>query len=69
MDDSSIQYNSAKLLDQSPLTASWDPEATTKTNIDIKVKPCKDADAESLKESDLEDMMDSSVESESEETP
>jgi hypothetical protein len=70
MDDSNIQINTSKLQRSTefPLAFSFDPEATTRTQIDIKVKTKKDDDAESLRDSDLEDMMNSSVDSE-EETP
>ena len=68
MDNLNLPYIATKLqYNFNPLTVSFDPEATTKTNIEIKVKTSKkEDDVESLKDEDLEDMMNSSDESEDE---
>lgn len=68
MEHLNLPYIATKLQhDSNALTISFDPEATTKTNIEIKVKPSKgEDDVESLKDEDLEDMMNSSDESEDE---
>lgn len=49
------------------LIISIDSLATTKTTLDIKTKPRKDIDEESLRDEDLDDMMDLSEQSEEEE--
>ena len=49
--------------DENANRVSFDPEATTKTTMDINIKTQKDIDNESLKDEDFEDMMASSDES------
>ena len=68
MDDlNNINIRDAIKRGSDPLTISIDPDAATKTTMDIKIKPRKDVDEESLKDEDLEDMMDSSSEQSEEE--
>ena len=45
MEHIDLPFNNQKLQNDSPLTVSFDPEATTKTNIEIKMNACKEDDA------------------------
>lgn len=56
--ESQLEINARKLNNQ--LGISFDPDLTTRTQININVHPSNEADAASLRDSDLEDMMNSS---------
>ena len=58
-----IPFYDNKLKNQQELFGiSFDPEASTRTQVNINVHPSNEADAASLRDSDLEDMMNSSCE-------